>query len=425
MTVDRQHDSAAYEFGCTKHLHFLEAVRKDLWAFGRRFPAPQGGSYCLDTLGNPVPAQGIHTWITSRMVHVYALGEVAGHQGSEGLVDCALAGLTGMLHDDEHGGWYSSINAEGTPQADKVCYAHAFVMLAATSATLTCHAGARDVLDESVDVFMERFWDDDEGLAVDTWNDDFTQLDTYRGLNANMHTVEAFLALADVLHQEEWRERAGRIVARVLPWAESNHWRIPEHFNNDWEALLEFNDDRRDDQFKPYGATPGHGIEWSRLIAQYALSSLSIADTTRRHLIASATNLFNRAVLDGWASAEGKHPGLSYTTDWEGATVVGDRMHWTLAEGVNAAATLYTATGDERYAQWYQCFWNYIDEFVVDHIHGSWFHQLDARNTVIGTVWPGKPDLYHALQATFIPQLSPALSVLPALKSQQEEMACK
>jgi mannose/cellobiose epimerase-like protein (N-acyl-D-glucosamine 2-epimerase family) len=98
-------------------------------------------------------------------------------------------------------------------------------------------------------------------------------------------------------------------------------------------------------------------------------------------------------------------------------------MHWTLAEGVNAAATLYAATGDERYAQWYQCFWNYIDEFVVDHTHGSWFHQLDAQNTVIGTVWPGKPDLYHALQATFIPQLSPALSVLPALKSQLEEMA--
>lgn len=234
MTVDRQHDSAAYEFGGTKYLHFLEAVRKDLWDFGRRFPAPQGGSYCLDTLGNPVPAQGIHTWISSRMLHVYALGEIAGHQGSERLVDCALAGLAGILHDDEHGGWYSSIYADGTPQADKVCYAHAFVMLAATSATLTCHADARDVLDESVDVFMERFWDDDEGLAVDTWNDDFTQLDTYRGLNANMHTVEAFLALADVLHQEEWRERAGRIVARVLPWAERNHWRIPEHFNKDW-----------------------------------------------------------------------------------------------------------------------------------------------------------------------------------------------
>ncbi|MCB7534982.1 AGE family epimerase/isomerase, partial [Escherichia coli] len=51
-----------------------------------------------------------------------------------------------------------------------------------------------------------------------------------------------------------------------------NNWRIPEHFNSDWEPELEFNADKPDDQFKPYGATPGHGIEWARLITQYALS---------------------------------------------------------------------------------------------------------------------------------------------------------
>ena len=33
------------------------------------------------------------------------------------------------------------------------------------------------------------------------------------------------------------------------------------------------------------------------------------------------------------------------------------------------------------------------------------FHQLDGDNRVIGTVWPGKSDLYHAFQSTLIPFL--------------------
>ena len=36
-----------------------------------------------------------------------------------------------------------------------------------------------------------------------------------------MHSVEAFLAVADVTGDETWRERAGRIIKHVLGWAEA------------------------------------------------------------------------------------------------------------------------------------------------------------------------------------------------------------
>ena len=48
-----------------------------------------------------------------------------------------LEGLQGLLHDDEHGGWFAAIDpTTGTPTADgaKACYDHAFVLLAASSA---------------------------------------------------------------------------------------------------------------------------------------------------------------------------------------------------------------------------------------------------------------------------------------------------
>ena len=49
----------------------------------------------------------------------------------------------------------------------------------------------------------------------------------------------------------------------------------------------------------------------------------------------------------------------------------------------------------------------------------EWFlgHQLNKDNEVIGTVWPGKSDLYHATQYSLIPRLDPAVSVAPAMKA--------
>ena len=93
-----------------------------------------------------------------------------------------------------------------------------------------------------------------------------------------------------------------------------------------------------------------------------------------------------------------------------------DRMHWTLAEAINTAAVLYRVTGKQEYADNYAEFMVYLDEKVLDHVHGSWFHQLDYNNEVIGTVWPGKSDLYHAVQATLIPYYRVNYSIAPAVK---------
>lgn len=95
----------------------------------------------------------------------------------------------------------------------------------------------------------------------------------------------------------------------------------------------------------------------------------------------------------------------------------GDEEH---GLAVNTSAVLATVTDKQEYKDWYATFWRYIDEYLIDHEHGSWFHQLDKDNHVIGTVWPGKSDLYHALQCTFIPRLNPAVSVAPALKQATE-----
>ena len=125
--------------------------------------------------------------------------------------------------------------------------------------------------------------------------------------------------------------------------------------------------------------------------------------------IEAAENLFNRAACDAW-NADGA-PGIVYTTDWDGKPVVHDRMHWTLMEAINTSSVLYQVTGKPEYAARYAEFMEYMDQCVLDHVNGSFFHQLDSNNRVIGTVWPGKSDLYHAAQAMLIPYTKPDVSI--------------
>lgn len=390
-----------YILNTSENIQFLKECCGTLLSFGHRFPSPGGGSYYLGDDGTPWKERPRETWITSRMLHVYSMGCMLGHEGSEALSDAALKGLTGELNDKENGGWYAGLTAEGQPLPTKQCYAHAFVILAASSAVLAKRPGASELLEEAIRIYDKYFWDEKLGLSVDTWNTAFTELDDYRGINANMHTVEAFLAAADVLKDEKYRVRAGRITDTVIGWAKDNDYRIPEHFTKDWKPNLECNRKKPDDPFKPYGATPGHGIEWARLIVQWATSTSSLSEEERGEYIQVAEKLYNRAVEDGW-NADGA-PGICYTTGWDGKPIVHDRMHWTLAEAINSSAVLYRVTGKEKYLKDYAEFMEYLDNYVLDHENGSWFHQLDKNNKLLTTVWPGKSDIYHALQATLIP----------------------
>jgi len=232
---------------------------------------------------------------------------------------------------------------------------------------------------------------------------------TYRGVNANMHSVEALLSAADTTGDRRWLDRAARITATVLGWAATRSWRIPEHFDERWQPLPEHHRDEPDHAFEPYGATIGHGLEWSRLALHVAASLGASAPPA---LLDGARALFARAVADGWA-ADGAD-GFVYTTDWTGRPVVRQRMHWVVAEAISAAGALHQVTGEASYDDWYRTWW----DFAVTHLiapDGSWRHELDAHNEPAATVWPGRPDIYHSLHATLLPRLPLAPSAPVAL----------
>jgi mannose/cellobiose epimerase-like protein (N-acyl-D-glucosamine 2-epimerase family) len=348
------------------------------------------------------------------MTHVFALAHLMGIPGAGSLVDRGVAALLSQAFDERHGGWFEFLAPTTEDQKKKTAYVHAFVLLAATSARLAQRNDADELLSRVTEVIEERFWDEKAGRCVDAWSSDWEVLDNYRGANSNMHLVESFLALADSKGDVLWRDRALRIAEFFIHEVASKfEWRVPEHYDECWEPLLEYGRGAPNHQFRPYGSTPGHWMEWSRLL----LSIEAAYETPPPWLFMDAQALFRTAIAMGWA-VDGQD-GFVYTLDWENKPAVRSRPHWVIAEAIGAAATLGKRSQNSEYELWYRRWWDYVSSNVIDETLGSWHHELDPTNQPRETTWRGKPDVYHAFQATIIPQLPQISSLAGALSRRQ------
>jgi mannose/cellobiose epimerase-like protein (N-acyl-D-glucosamine 2-epimerase family) len=363
--------------------------------FAARSRLPEGGFGYLGSDGQVLPGRPQETWIIARMTHVFGLAHLLGRAGSDELVRHGIAAFTeGPLRDAEHGGWRAS-----TDDDTKAAYAHAFVMLAGSTAAAAGVDGGTELLTAAIDVWQTRFWDDAAGLAVEQWDRAWSGCEPYRGINANMHGVEAMLAAADALQSSRpdgaarLRDRALRSTERALHgWARERDWRLPEHFTADWTPLPDYNRDKPADPFRPYGVTVGHQFEWARL----ACHVRAVTPDAPAWLLADAQGLFDAAATRGWG-VDG-HDGFPYTLDWDDRPVVSARMHWVLCEAIAAATVLGEITGQGKYRELAGRWRAHGEARFADPATGSWHHELTPAGEVGGDTWQGQPDAYHLAQ---------------------------
>ena len=309
--------------------------------------------------------------------------------------------------DEANGGWFASLDFAGrVTDTTKENYAHAHALLAASTAIAAGLPGAPDMFATTAAAIGRHFWSDAEGCARDSWNAAFTELEPYRGANSNMHSVEAYLAAGDASGDPVWHQRALSIATHLIDGhARASAWRVPEHYDEHWRPLPDYNDDRRADQFRPYGTTPGHSFEWARLLLdlEAALAAPVAAPAPPAWLPEASVALFDAAVTD--AEARDGHPGLLYTVDSAGQPVITSRLHWVACEAVLAADALHRRTGEDRFAAAATRWWADIDRYFIDRQRGGWWHELTPDLTPAAGTWSGKPDLYHAYQALLFPSL--------------------
>lgn len=343
---------------------------------------------------------------TGRLVHGFAVASVIGRANSYRHVDRGMDLLWNRFRDPAHGGFFAELQAGCEPYDRKECYGHAFVMLAAASAKAINHPDADRLLGDVAQVLDDHFWDLSTGAARESFSRDWQNDEPYRGQNGNMHLAEAYLAAFEVTGEAVYLRRAESIAELIIDrHARKALWRIPEHFTQDWKPDQAY---AGNPEFRPYGTTPGHAFEWSRLLLQM----WTLGNRSQHWLPEAAGALFRQAYADGWR----QDGGLLYAIGWAGEPVRPERLSWPCCEAIGAAAKLQAlALPGGPWSDHYRTICTFVAEHFIDYGSGAWFIRIPEAGP--GSFSPqDTPDLYHALQACLLPLVPTDAGLLTSRK---------
>lgn len=398
----------------TFHRHWLLKEADRLFdLFDGNTINPRGGFFELDPTGKPFdeinPPRGIHA--AARMVHCHAIGVHLGRPASMDIVDHGIDYLWNRHRDQEHGGYFWQADDTGPADASKQGYGHAFVLLAAASAKTVGHPLADAMLADITEVLETRFWEARHGAIVEEFSQDWQPVPGYRGQNSNMHLTEALMAAFEVTGDRSYLDKAESIADLLIRRrAAEAGYRVPEHFDEAWTVDKTYY--HRNEMFRPAGTTPGHWLEWARLVLQlWVLGG-------KRHawMPEAARGLFFQSMAIGWDKDQG---GFFYTLDWENVPDKRFKLWWPLCEAAAAAHFLNEHQPSDFHEQSYRRIWNFIGRHVIDRENGGWFEELTEDLKPSHDLFRGKGDIYHALQACLIP-LFPATGSLTKVIAEKQ-----
>ena len=396
------------------HRAWLLNQAESLFAFyERRILNPLGGFYELDDLGRPTaPGFGAggtpsrHLFYTARIVHAFAIAHLMGRPGADAIVDHGMEFLWKSHRDVVNGGYFAALGYDRPTDPTKQAYGHAFVLLAASSAATAGHPDAARLIDDVTSVIRNRFWEEQHGAVAEEFTADWRPLDNYRGQNSNMHLTEALMAAFEVTGDSSYLQMAERVAGLIIGrLAAANDWRIAEHFDTNWEVDKGYSGSP---MFRPFGTTPGHSLEWTRLLLQL----WELGGCRLEWAPPAAKLIFERAVSDAWDPVTG---GFYYTLDWTGQPLIRDRYWWPCCEAIGAAVFLNATDADPAYEEWYRRIWSFTARCFIDRDNGGWRAQVDELLRPNSGPFYGKGDIYHSLQACLIPTLPTTGSITKGL----------
>ena len=393
----------------SEHREWLAADAHRQFEFFRASLSVKKGFRVLGASGSPLQDAKPDLLTTTRLIHSYALGKLAGVSNCDEIIDRGMRDLWNGSRDGVHGGYFWSRNSEKFQDGRKFAYGHVFVLLAGASARMAGHPDADRLIDDVSDILDKHFSEKDTGLFSDEWNRDWTPFSTYRGMNANMHGVEALLTAFEATGCEIFLTRAGRILEffanKIAP---HQNWRLPEHYNADWKIDYGYSGNP---MFRPAGTTPGHSFEIARLLLQH----WDLCGRPQTDALVSARRLVEQALTDAW---DAEHGGLIYTLDFDGNPAISTRFWWPVAEAICVLAMLIKLERKPEDEIWYRRLWQFADKNFIDHSIGGWFPEINDNGKSVATLFEGKPDIYHSIQAVLFPLafgLSRVAENLPSL----------
>ena len=289
-----------------------------------------------------------------------------------------------------HFSW--QITTEKVVDGRAMAYGYAFVILAGSFAFKIGIEEGKELAEEAWNFMNKYFWEEKYSAYADELSPDLKILNPYRGQNANMHTVEALIAAYEIFKEKKYLDRANLIAQQfAVNLASQSQNQIWEHYDSSWKIDWEYNKDKPDDVYKPWGFQPGHQVEWSKLLLQLNVHS------PEDWKIERSIYLFEKGTT---MSIDKEYGGLVYGYSPDGNFTNDNKYFWVQAEALAASWRLYKITNKKDYYNFYISLWEYCWKNFVDHKYGAWFNILTRKGKQINKIKSplGKTD-YHTMGA--------------------------
>jgi cellobiose epimerase len=282
--------------------------------------------------------------------------------------------LAKHFRDRQRGGYVWRVQQDGCVlESAKKIYGQAFCIYALCEYHRA--TGEAESLNAAIELFdlIERHAHDAvhggyiEALAAD-WSPaqdlrlSDKDMEVAKSMNNHLHLLEAYTSLYRVWHKRILAERLRELImlfgSKMLTPA--GHFDL--FFDEDWNV-------------RSNSYTYGHDIEavWLLYEAAEALGDKELPGQVSQWIVSIARGVESEALDE-----EG---GLAY--EGRGGLVINSgREWWPQAEAILGFWRAYRITGDEKYARIVARLWEFIEQRMVDRVHGEWFWRVFADGAV-------------------------------------------
>jgi mannobiose 2-epimerase len=303
--------------------------------------------------------------------------------------------LMGKFWDPIHGGAFWRLDDAGRTLEDvKKCYGQAFVIYAlAEFHQAFDNEIALSRAKELFELIERHAHDASFGGYLEVRNLDWSEaggdarlsdkdMNEKKSMNNHLHLLEAYTNLYRIWREPRVAERLRELIdlfpTRILD-ARTNH--LHHFFDEQWKV--------RSDTY-----TFGHDVEASWLLCEAAEE---LGDDTRSKQMGDIARQMAEAAFDEGLGADGA---LCY--EGRGGRII-DPGHecWPQAEAMVGFLNAYQLSSDGKFLAAALRVWNYIENNLVDRVHGEWFWRIqpdgqpDAKLPKISE-WKGP---YHVTRA--------------------------
>jgi mannobiose 2-epimerase len=311
--------------------------------------------------------------INTRILWTFSAACRLGNPEYRQVADWAYRYILDKFWDKQYGGVYWMVDYRGNPLSDrKQIYAQAFAIYAL--AEYFRATGEAESLARAQQLFRlieEKSSDRIYGGYLEACSRDWGALDDLRlsekdlnspkSMNTHLHVMEAYTNLLRVWRDPELVARQKALIEATMDHIvdpTTGHFRM--FFDNQWNSLTDH-------------ISFGHDIEGSWLICEAAqvLGDTELFSRARKLAVGMALAVYEQG-LD-------KDGSLFYEANSKGVLIDPNKHWWAQAEAVVGFYNAWQLSRDERFLEAARRAWDYIEEKVVDKVHGEWYAKLSPQ----------------------------------------------